>query len=51
MRFLFFLLPEMSQPKHTAILRGDVLQDVATGQLYKLQPTEEERQRGIGGTM
>ena len=47
MRFLFFLLPEMSQPKHTAILRGDVRQDVATGQLYKLQPTEEERQRGI----
>ena len=37
----------MSQLKHFAILRGEVLQDVATGQLYKLQPTEEERQRGI----
>ena len=37
----------MSQLKHVAILRGEVLQDVATGQLYKLQPTEEERQRGI----
>ena len=37
----------MSQLKHVAILRGEVLQDVATGQLYKLHPTEEERQRGI----
>ena len=37
----------MSQPKHAAILRGDVLQDVATGQLFKLHPTEEEMQRGI----
>ena len=37
----------MSQLKHTAVLKGDVLQDVATGQLFKLHPTEEERQRGI----
>ena len=37
----------MSQLKHTAVLKGDVLQDVATGQLYKLHPTEEEIQRGI----
>ena len=37
----------MSQPKHTAILRGDVLQDMATGQLFKLHPSEEEMQRGV----
>ena len=37
----------MSQPKHTAILRGHVLQDVATGQLFKLHPSEEEMQRGV----
>ena len=37
----------MSQLKKTAILKGDVLQDVATGQLFKLHPTEEEMQRGI----
>ena len=37
----------MSQLKHTAILKGDVLQDVATGQLFMLHPTEEEMQRGI----
>ena len=37
----------MSQLKHAAILKGDVLQDVATGQLFKLHPTEEEIQRGI----
>ena len=37
----------MSQLKHTAILKGDVLQDVATGQLFKFHPTEEEMQRGI----
>ena len=45
----FFLLSpsRMSQLKHTAVLKGDVLQDVATGQLFKLHPTEEERQRGI----
>ena len=36
----------MSQLKKTAILKGDVLQDVATGQLFKLHPTEEEMQRG-----
>ena len=37
----------MSQPKHTAILRGDVLQDMATGQLFKLHLSEEEMQRGV----
>ena len=37
----------MSQLKYAAILTGDVLQDVATGQLFKLHPTEEEMQRGI----
>ena len=37
----------MSQPKHTAILKGEVLQDVATGQLYKLQPSDEELQKGV----
>ena len=37
----------MSQLKHTAILKGDVLQDVATGQLFMLHPTEEEMQRSI----
>ena len=37
----------MSQLKHAAILTGDVLQDVATGQLFKLHPTKEEMQRGI----
>ena len=47
MRFLFFLLSEMSQLKHAAILKENVLQDVATGQLFKLHPTEEEMQRGI----
>ena len=45
---IFLLSPSrMSQLKHTAVLKGDVLQDVATGQLYKLHPTEEEMQRGI----
>ena len=47
MRFLFFLLSEMSQLKHADILKENVLQDVATGQLFKLHPTEEEMQRGI----
>ena len=37
----------MSQLKHTAVLKGDVLQDVATGQLFMLHPTEEEMQRGV----
>ena len=37
----------MSQLKHAAILKENVLQDVATGQLFKLHPTEEEMQRGI----
>ena len=47
MRFLFFSPSRMSQPKYTAILRGDVLQDVVTGQLFKLHPSEEELQRGV----
>ena len=37
----------MSQMKHTAILSGDVLKDVATGQLYMLHPTEEDIQKGV----
>ena len=37
----------MSQPKHTAILKGEVLQDVATGQRYKLHPSDEELQKGV----
>ena len=37
----------MSQLKHAAILKGEVLQDMATGQLFKLNPTDEERQRGV----
>ena len=37
----------MSQYKHTAVLKGDVLQDVATGQMYMLHPTSEDRQRGV----
>ena len=37
----------MSQMSHTAILCGDVLRDVATGQQYKLHPTEEDLQNGI----
>ena len=37
----------MSQLKHAATLKGDVLQDMATGQLFKLNPTDEERQRGV----
>ena len=45
----FFLLSpsRMSQLKHTAVLRGDVLQDVATGQMFMLHPTDEDRQRGV----
>ena len=37
----------MSQLKHAALLQGDILQDLATGQLYKLHPTEEEMKGGI----
>ena len=39
----FFLLSpsRMSQLKHTAVLRGDVLQDVATGQMFMLHPTND----------
>ena len=37
----------MSQLKHSAVLRGDVLQDMATGQEYMLHPTEADRDRGI----
>ena len=37
----------MSQLKHSAILRGDVLQDMATGQKFMLHPTDADRQKGI----
>ena len=37
----------MSQLKHSAVLRRDVLQDMATGQEYMLHPTEADRERGI----
>ena len=37
----------MSQHKHSAVLRGDVLQDMATGQKFMLHPTDDDRQRGI----
>ena len=37
----------MSQRKHSAVLRGDVLQDMATGQKYMLHPTDDDRQKGI----
>ena len=37
----------MSQLEKTAVLKGDVLQDVATGQLFKLHPTEHELVSGI----
>ena len=37
----------MPQMKHTAVLSGDVLRDVATGQLFMLHPTEEDMQRGV----
>ena len=37
----------MSQLKHSAVLRGDVLQDMATGQEYMLHPTEADMERGI----
>ena len=32
---------------HTAILCGEILKDVATGQQYKLHPTEQDLQDGI----
>ena len=32
---------------HTAILTGEILTDVATGQKYKLKPTEQDLQEGI----
>ena len=37
----------MSQMKHTAVLSGDVLRDVATGQQFMLHPTEKDIQRGV----
>ena len=37
----------MSEMSHTAILCGDILRDMATGQQYKLHPTEEDLQNGI----
>ena len=44
MRFLFFLPSRMS---HTAILSGEILKDVATGQQYKLNPSEQDLQEGL----
>ena len=32
---------------HTAILTGEILTDVGTGQKYKLKPTEQDLQEGI----
>ena len=32
---------------YTAILTGEILTDVATGQKYKLKPTEQDLQEGI----
>ena len=37
----------MPQMKYTTVLSGDVLRDVATGQLFMLHPTEEDLQRGV----
>ena len=37
----------MSQMRHTAVLSGDVLKDVVTGQLFMLHPTEEDMQREV----
>ena len=37
----------MSHPKHCALLEGDVLTDLSTGQRYMLQPTEQEIEQGI----
>ena len=44
-----FLLSPSRMPllKHTAVLRGDVLKDVATGQQYKLHPSAQDLQEGI----
>ena len=32
---------------HTAILSGEILKDVATGQQYKLNPSEQDLQEGL----
>ena len=47
MRFFLLSPSRMSQLKRTAVLSGDVLKDVATGQLFMLHPTEEDMQRGV----
>ena len=36
-----------SRMSYTAILTGEILTDVATGQKYKLKPTEQDLQEGI----
>ena len=42
---IFLLSP--FRMSHTAILCGEILKDVATGQQYKLHPTEQDLQDGI----
>ena len=37
----------MTPLKNSAVHRGDVLQDVTTGQKFMLNPTESDRQRGV----
>ena len=36
-----------SRMSHTAILSGEILKDVATGQQYKLNPSEQDLQEGL----
>ena len=36
-----------SRMSHTAILSGEILRDVATGQQYKLNPSEQDLQEGL----
>ena len=43
MRFLFFLLSECL----ILLFCGEILKDVATGQQYKLHPSEQDLQEGI----
>ena len=49
----FFLLSpsRMSQSKHIAVLRGVILQDVATGQMFMLHPTDEDSRGECGSIM
>ena len=35
-----------SRMSHTAILSGEILKDVATGQQYKLNPSKQDLQEG-----